>query len=236
LRAVFNSGWTRGAVVLRCIGDDKVPHAFPTFCPRALGMKGRKLPETTLSRSIIIELKRKTADEKAQHFRAVDDPCLEELRQQALRWATDNAEALNGAEPQMPPGFDNRLGDNFRLLLAIADLAGGEWPERAREAAQTLSGAGDSASTGTQLLADIRAAFDEAKSDVLSSADLVGKLTAEPDSQWAEWRSGKPITQNQLARLLKPFGIAPGQVRITADRQSRGYRRVQFEDAWVRYR
>jgi putative DNA primase/helicase len=236
LRAVFNSGWTRGAVVLRCIGDDKVPHAFPTFCPRALGMKGRKLPETTLSRSIIIELKRKTADEKAEHFRAVDDPGLEELRRQALRWATDNAQALNGAEPQMPPGFDNRLGDNFRLLLAIADLAGGEWPERAREAAQTLSGAGDTASTDSQLLADIRAAFDEAKSDVLSSADLVGKLTAEPDSQWAEWRSGKPITQNQLARLLKPFGIAPGQVWITPDRQSRGYRRDHFKDAWVRYR
>ena len=80
-----------------------------------------------------------------------------------MRWAIDNAEALKDAEPEMPPGFDNRLGDNYRLLLAIADLAGGEWPERAREAAQGLSGAGNTASTGTRLLADIRAAFDEAK-------------------------------------------------------------------------
>jgi hypothetical protein len=58
LRAVVNSGWTRGQGVLRCIGDDKVPHLFPTFAPKAIAMKGRKLPDTTLSRSIIIEMKR----------------------------------------------------------------------------------------------------------------------------------------------------------------------------------
>lgn len=50
LRAVVNSGWTRGASVPRCIGDEHVPHAFRTFCPKALGMKGRKLPDTTMSR------------------------------------------------------------------------------------------------------------------------------------------------------------------------------------------
>ena len=52
LRSVINSGWTRGASVPRCIGDERTPHAFPTFCPKAIGMKGRKLPDTTLSRCI----------------------------------------------------------------------------------------------------------------------------------------------------------------------------------------
>jgi len=131
LRAVVNSGWTRGGVVPRCIGDEKTPHAFPTFCPKALGMKGRKLLDTTLSRCIDIELKRKRASESVEHFRSIDDAGLEELRQQALRWSIDNAESLKGAEPKMPAGFDNRLGDNYRLLLAIAALAGGEWPEKA---------------------------------------------------------------------------------------------------------
>jgi hypothetical protein len=168
------------------------------------------------------------------HFRAIDDAGLEELRRQAMRWSMDNAEALRGAEPAMPDGFDNRLGDNCRLLFAIADLAGGDWPEKAREAAQTLTHTVDVASVGIRLLTDIKAAFDEAKVDCISSADLVGKLTAEPDAQWSEWKSGKPITQNQVARLLKPFRITPGQVRI-GDRQIRGYQRTQFEDEWVRY-
>jgi putative DNA primase/helicase len=222
--------------VPRCIGDEKTPHAFPTFCPKALGMKGRKLPDTTSSRCIQIELKRKHADEKVEHFRAIDDAGLEELRGQAMRWAADNAEILKGVEPIMPEGFDNRLGDNYRLLLAIADLAGGEWPAKARKAAQVLSNGADVASTGVRLLSDIKVAFDEYQVDILSSAALVVKLTAEPDSLWAEWRSGKPITQAQLARLLKPFGIAPEQVRTgNSDQQVRGYKRERFDDVWERY-
>jgi putative DNA primase/helicase len=169
--------------VPRCIGDEKTPHAFPTFCPKALGMKGRKLLDTTLSRCIDIELKRKRASESVEHFRSVDDAGLEELRQQALRWSIDNAESLKGAEPEMPTGFDNRLGDNYRLLLAIADLAGGEWPERARQAAQRISGTADATSAATRLLAAIRAAFDQTVGGDISSADLVAKLTAEPDSE-----------------------------------------------------
>jgi hypothetical protein len=246
LRAVINSGWTKGACVLRCIGDERTPHPFPTFCAKAIGLKGRKLPDTTISRSIIIELKRKKGDEKAEHFRCIDDPGLSELRQQAQRWANDNAEGLRGIEPTMPEGFNNRLGDNWNRLLAIAELAAGEWPDRAHRAAQSLSGTGDTASVGTALLRDIKGIFDARTEDrVLSaytkerigSGDLVGKLTADPDSRWAEWKGGKPLTQSQLARLLRPFGIAPEQVRLMSESssQTRGYLAARFRDAWERY-
>jgi Protein of unknown function (DUF3631) len=100
-----------------------VPHAFPTFCPKVIGLKGKRLPDTTLSRAIIIELQRKRACDRVEHFRSIDDPGLEELRRQALRWADDNAEVLKDAQSDMPAGFDNRVGDNWHLLLAIADLA-----------------------------------------------------------------------------------------------------------------
>ena len=202
------------------------------FSQRSLGMKGRKLPDTTLSRCIIVELKRKRPGEKAEHFRAIDDAELAELRRKARRWAMDNADALKTAEPEMPPGFDNRLGDNWRLLFAIADLAGGDWPRLAREAAQKLSGASDTASRGTRLLAAIKAIIGGA--EAIGSETIVNELTADPNGEWHEWRNGRPITQPQLARALKPFGIGPGQVRI-GDRQVRGYLRAQFQDAWERY-
>ena len=160
LRAVINTGWTRGSGVLRCIGEKNEPHLFPTFCPKIIGMKGRRLPDTTMSRSIIIEMKRKTANETVVHFRSIDDPGLDELRRRALRWATDNGEKLDGVEPDMPPGFNNRLGDNWELLLAIADFAGDEWPTKARTAAVKLSNVPEAASTGVQLLADIKTIFD----------------------------------------------------------------------------
>jgi putative DNA primase/helicase len=241
LRSVVNSGWTRGSCVPRCIGDEKVPHAFPTFCPKVIGMKGRKLPDTTLSRSIIVEMKRKKAGETVTHFRSIDDAGLAELRRRALRWADDNGEKLDDAEPDMPPGFDNRLGDNWHLLLAIADFAGGDWPTKARRAAAKLSKVADMMSIGVQALAAIKVIFDGPPDaageppERVSSADLAAALGGDLTTPFSEWKSGKPITQAQLARVLKPFGVAPEVVRLPSGGTPRGYHRSQFEDLWERY-
>jgi Protein of unknown function (DUF3631)/CHC2 zinc finger len=243
LRAVINSGWTRGSCVLRCIGENNEPHPFPTFCPKIVGMKGQRLPDTTMSRSIVIEMKRKKSSETVIHFRFIDDAGLAELRQRALRWANDNGEKLDGAEPDMPPGFDNRLGDNWSQLLAIADLAGDEWPTLARKAAAKLSDVAEASSTGVQLLADIRLIFDGPQDgfekleplDAISSAELVRRLGADDGSRWHEFKGGKPLTQLQLARELKRFKIYPDRVTPLGQSQTRGYARAWFEDAWGRY-
>jgi hypothetical protein len=232
LRAVVNAGWTRGTVVPRCIGDNHIPQAFPTFCPKVIGMKGRKLPDTTLTRCIIIELKRKRRDERAEHFRCLDDPELGNLRRQARRWSLDGGDQLKDAEPQMPDNFQNRLGDNYRLMFAIADLAGGDWPEQARMAAQRLAKAVDTTSRNVRLLAAIREIISER--DAISSADLLAALTADDDSEWREWKAGKPLTAKQLSSVLSNYGIAPGRPVING-RQQRGYSRSSFQDAWERY-
>jgi Protein of unknown function (DUF3631)/CHC2 zinc finger len=238
LRAVVNSGWTRGQGVLRCVGDDKVPHLFPTFAPKAIAMKGRNLPDTTLSRSIVIEMKRKRAGERAEFFPCIDDAGLAELRSRAMRWATDSIDKLVGATPVMPPGFDNRLGANWTVMLSIAELAGGEWPELARDAAVKLN-LDDPASIGVQLLAAIRSIFDgetELQSlDRIGSAELVAQLVADAGSPWAEWKNGKPITQAQLARALKRWGVHPEKIRFQSGGALQGYQRHQFADAWERY-
>lgn len=206
-------------------------------------MKGQRLPDTTMSRSIVIEMKRKKSSETVMHFRSIDDAGLAELRQRALRWANDNGEKLDGAEPDMPPGFDNRLGDNWSLLLAIADLAGDEWPTLARKAAAKLSDVAEASSTGVQLLADIRLIFDGPQDgfekleplDAISSAELVRRLGADDGSRWHEFKGGKPLTQLQLARELKRFKIYPDRVTPLGQSQTRGYARAWFEDAWGRY-
>jgi putative DNA primase/helicase len=235
LRAIINSGWTRGSGVPRCVGD--TPHLFSTFCPRAIAMKGRKLPDTTLSRCVIIELKRRKPTEAVDRFKHVDDGDLGDLRRQAMRWTTDHIEALKAATPEMPAGFDNRVGDNWQLLLAIADLAGGEWPVRGRQAAIAIAkvvDAGDM-SVGVRLLADIKSILEERGTDRIASADLAATLGAMEDRPWSEWKGGKPITTNGLARALKPFGIVPGTIRTSADATPKGYQLRQFKDAFERY-
>jgi hypothetical protein len=133
--------------------------------------------------------------------------------------------------------FDNRLGDNWTLMLAIANHAGGEWPEKARQAALAVSkvvGAAD-ASTGVKLLADIRAIFEAKGVDRLPSKELTIALGAMEDRPWSEWKGGKPITQNQLARLLGvgAYGIVPDNIRI-GNSVPKGYQLTQFQDAFER--
>ena len=64
------------------------------------------------------------------------------VRRQAARWAADNFDNLIDPDPAIPQALNDRAADNWRPLLAIADMAGGEWPQRAREAACVLSGEG----------------------------------------------------------------------------------------------
>jgi hypothetical protein len=136
VRAIVNGSWAKGFGVVRCIGDDNTPHFFPIFCPQAISMVGKRLPHTTLSRSIVIEMTRKLDSENVEHFNLLDDADLMQLRQQALRWSLETSDQLRNARPEMPQSFQNRLGDNFATLVAIADHAGGDWPELARTAAQ----------------------------------------------------------------------------------------------------
>jgi putative DNA primase/helicase len=136
----------------------------------------------------------------------------------------------------MPASVFNRVADNWRPLLAIADAAGGEWPARARRAVQCAgaSATGDDQSVRVLLLTDIRAIFAEKNADRLSSAELVTALFVTEGRPWAEWNRGRGLSANALARLLAPFGIAPATIR-TATGTPKGYQLTQFEDAFARY-
>jgi Protein of unknown function (DUF3631)/CHC2 zinc finger len=238
LRAVINSGHTRGQGVLRCVTDEHKPELFSTFCPKAVGMVGQKMPATTLSRCIAVELRRRKKSEGVQSFKHEDDSELRDLRSRLRRWSMDNTEALRGCTPKMPDDFENRLADNWRVQFAIADLAGEDWGDQARVAAAKIDGASDSRTVNARALADIKGVFFPNDGEPLartSSADLAAQLGAIADSPWSEWRHGKPITQAQLARVLKPYGIAPEVIRLLNGGTIRGYLRTQFEDAWDRY-
>jgi hypothetical protein len=200
-------------------------------------------------------LRRRKVSESIERFTHKDDAELGQLRSRLVRWAADNEDALRDARPTMPDTFDNRRGDNWRVMLAIADLAGEDWGDQGRLAAVKIEGQADTRTDGGRALTDARTIFypnrDDAKDDDgqvleplepleplerLSSADLVEKLAAYADSPWAEYgKSRRPISQAQLARLLKPFGIAPQLIRLSSGGVMRGYLRAHFEDAWERY-
>jgi putative DNA primase/helicase len=234
IRAVVNSGWTRGSGVLRCDGDDNEPRLFPTFSPKIIGLKGRKVPDTTISRAVIIELKRKLPDEVAVDFDHVDDEGLARLRRQCLRWATDNKAALPDANPEIPPKFYNRVRANWKMMLAIAEECG--WKQKAWQAAGVVEGIKEAfeSSIGLQLLRAISAMFGPG-ADCILTRHVIENLVSDPEQPWLDFSHGKPITPKKLADLLGGYSIISTTVHPLGIAHGKGYERWQFDDALARY-
>jgi putative DNA primase/helicase len=230
LRGILNSGHTKAAAnVIRNV--DHKARRFSTWAPKAIATIGT-LADTLEDRAVVVRLQRKSPGATVERLPRRDNADFALLRSQAARWASDNFDKLADPDPKMP-NLNDRAADNWRPLLAIADLAGGTWPEEARRAACLLSGEEQEDAIGVELLRDIRFAFGD--DDVIRSSDLVGKLTADPERPWAEWKHGRPLTQKQLAGLLAPFHIITLTVRPPGLTDGKGYRRIDFEEAWAAY-
>jgi hypothetical protein len=236
LKEVVNSGWTRGQSVMRCDPETYDPCPFSTFAPKAIGMKGRNLLDTTLSRAVIVEMQRKLPGERVTDFDHIDDAGLKELRRKLSRWAEENGEQLASHTPTIPDGFHNRVRANWKLLLAIAELAGADL--KARQAAMAVENiqATFEASLGIELLHDILGFFEAApERDAVFTKELIDWLVAAPERPWAAYgRVRKPITDRQIAKLLGAYRIVSGTVRFGAA-TNKGYQRKHFAEAWKRY-
>ncbi|MGA7453961.1 MAG: DUF3631 domain-containing protein [Rhodoplanes sp.] len=232
LRGVLNSGHTKSqAFVLRCVGDDLVPTQFSTWSAKAFAAIGRLHP-TLEDRSIKIELKRKLRTEKVARIPNRDD-AYADLRSKLARWAADHIERLKDAHPKIPEDLSDRARDNWEPLLAIADAVGSDWPALARDAARRLSRVDDDETYAIVLLKDLQTLFDTL-GDPLSSSDIAAQLRDMEDRPWPEFKNGKPISTQNIARLLKPFKIVPRKFRIDG-RQTNGYERKRFEQVFARY-
>ena len=245
IRGILNSGHTRDtAIIIRLVGEKHEPKEFSTWAPKAIASIG-KLSGTLRDRSIILPMKRKKPGERVAKLRDRDTDAFLELRRKAKRWADDNVAELQKTQPLVPEELNDRAADNWEPLLAIADLAGNEWPMLARNAAVKLSADSEAEaqadSNKVHLLADIRAIFDQLAVDRLASATLVAELAKDADGPWASYgRTSKPVTQRQVATLLSDFAtpsgtkIKPHNIRAEG-KITKGYAREQFVDAFERY-
>lgn len=234
-RGILNAGFTRDtAFVIRCVGDEHTPTRFNVWGAKALCGIG-KIADTLADRSIPLRLRRKLPGERTTKIRHADPAAFAELVGKLTRFAIDNREAIRTARPAEVEGLNDRANDCWEPLLAVAEVAGGNWPRLARVAAVTLHGLEeDTPSIGAELLASIRDAFDNRRTERLSTADLLEALAEDEEAPWAAWNRGKPMTSHQLAKRLSEFGIKSGNVRIGL-KTPKGYKREQFEEAFKRY-
>jgi hypothetical protein len=198
-------------------------------------MKGLDLPSTTASRSIVVKQWPKLPEEKIEDFHFVDDDVFVTLRRKLVRWKTDNTTPLKDATPAMPPNFNNRLRENWRLLLAIADLAGRDFAKQARTAAIKLSRKRHQPSEGQRLLEAAEPIV--AGREFIASKELRARLIADPTAEWCDFRDKGPISEKMISVLLAPYDIFPGlhhPTKRSTDTQ-RGYMVAQFARAFPHF-
>jgi hypothetical protein len=118
-------------------------------------------------------------------------------------------------------------------LFAVAAVAGGDWLARAQRAARALADAADGRSLFEETLAAIEELLGDR--DEISSKDVVEHLAQVEGGPWAEWgRDRKPMTQNALARLLRPHKVRPTDIGPT-DARHKGYRRADLQPLFEAY-
>jgi hypothetical protein len=234
LRALLNSGYRRGASAGRCVarGKEIVAEDFPTYCAVALAGIGT-LPDTILTRSVVVRMRRRSPDEKVEPFRQrTNGPEGERIRDRLAAWA---ASAIDGVEfPNLPEGIQDRDADIWEPLLAVSDIAGEEWPELARVASVALvaeSKEGGGVSLGVRLLSDLRQIF--AGAEQLTTSEILTRLHDLDDAPWHDLK-GKPLDSRGLSWRLKQYGIKPRTIRV-GYATPKGYRREDLHDAWARY-
>lgn len=236
LRGIINSGHTRTtAYVVRTVGDNFEVRQFSTWSAKCIAGIGR-LPETVMSRAIVLSLRRKLKSEAVERLRNAEPEFFEALAAKLARFGVDHGPSIGLARPHLPDALGDRQQDNWEPLLGIADLAGGRWPKEARRAALALSGTErEAVSTSEELLADIRSVFDASDLTKISMAELLRRLVEDEAAPWGAWNKGRAMTGRQLGARLKDFGIQAVTISLGSFDKPKGFRREQFEDAWRRY-
>ncbi|WP_431916327.1 DUF3631 domain-containing protein [Nonomuraea jabiensis] len=235
LRGLLNAGHRRSGVAYRCVGEgtNQTVVAFPAYAAVALSGLGN-LPDTILTRSVIIHMRRRAPGEQVESYRERRHAREgRKLGTACADWAKTVAEALADAWPEMPEGITDRPADVWEPLLAIADAAGGSWPARARAACLELArqGVQRGVSLGIRLLADLRFIFDGAHA--LFTEDILTALWDLDNGPWANLK-GKPLDARGLARLLDQYEVTSRKVKI-GGKALQGYRADDLADPWARY-
>ncbi len=143
VRAVINGGYERHGTMLN--GKGSKATRVPVF--GALALAGLDVLEkgtgdtltALLSRGVRIRMKRAGKDDRPAKVTRVTEEQGEKMKAWLEAWASQVLDGLKDHQPVMPDEVDGRPEQIWEPLVAVADAAGGEWPERARAACVELA-------------------------------------------------------------------------------------------------
>jgi hypothetical protein len=234
LRGIINAGHSRGWPYRRWNANRNSSEECATFAMAIIGGIG-DMPDTIEDRGIVLAMRRRAPGEQVRQWRSRRAvPALRELRGRLHEWVGSVLPELESAEPELPA--EDRAADVWEPLVAIADAAGGDWPDRARLACRMLTAGDDdpgSAGAEERILVDLAEVWS-GHEDALFTSVILERLAKVEEAPWATWHRGDPLSPRSLAGLLRPYGVRSVNVRSAAG-QAKGYRWADLVEPWRRY-
>jgi len=248
MRELFCSGIDKHANVIRCGGKnmDEI-REFPIYSPKVIALIG-ELDGVLADRCLLIRLKRKAANDSVEPYRSrIVEPRGEDLRDKLETWADEHGERVEQIYDELEPFpiENDRLAELLLPLQAVLSVAN---PGLLSELEAYASGLDEDEeerlSDGVLLLKACKELFGSMKrkskksSSFINTSSLINKLKAREEEPWGNYRRGSVITAQQLATLLRPYGIQPGRRQkktLGKNKTVRGYNEADFHESWERY-
>lgn len=235
LRSLLNSGNRADALVYRCDGPKHDIKGFRVFCPKVM-CAIRVCPDTVKDRAIVLSMQKKLPSQKVgRFFSRLFKPVGKAIRERIGRFVDAHTKEIRTAYEGLELDFlPDRDAENWLPLFAVLKVLSPEREKELRSISERLTGQktaeDEDDSLNLRLLGDVRDVRPEGEQAVLSS-ELVERLSGLEDSPW---HKEIPLDTRKLARMLRPFSIAPRSVRATG-RGSKGYLWELLEPVFLAY-
>ena len=173
VRAIINDGYTPDGQWARVRNGQT--HRICTFGPMMMagldkvesGTSG--VMSATLSRCIRIRMRRAPEDYRPPRWDRQAMVAARLISERLTAWGQQELDQLATWIPELPEGVGNREAELWEPLIAVADIAGGPWPEMARDAAEELIATGGMPPEDEEkaaMLDDIMASWDAGEGDL----------------------------------------------------------------------
>lgn len=237
-RTIMLAGYKDNGTVSR--GSSSAPGGYTTvncFAPMAFaGMRQNFISNPGLAalrtRTIMLLCKPRSFGQTVESYRRrLHEGQARTLNAALVKWGERNANTLADCWPEPPDGIEDRAAELWEPLLAVGEVVGGEWAERARTACRVLAlgepeDDSDEPNTPVEmLLSDMSLVFmgDER----LATRTIVERLLLLPNSPWSRFPNIVSAGR-EIAAMLEPRGVAPRAVKLDGV-TVRGYDREDLE-------
>lgn len=239
-RTVMLEGYSEGGAIAR--GSSAAPggHKMVScFAPMAFaGMRQNFISNPKLdalrTRTIMLLCKPRAHGQVVEPYRRrLHSGQARALNAALVKWGERHVSTLTDCWPEPPEGIEDRAAELWEPLLAVGEVVGGEWTERARTACRVLAlgepeeGDDDPGTPVEMLLSDMSTIF--MGEDRLASRTIVERLQLLPGSAWKRFPS-VIAAGKEIAAMLEPRGVAPRPVWLEGV-TVRGYDRADLEAA-----